>query len=70
MRIKRKAEEARKAGSAGVDKARAAEIARLEKEVDQRHWKGDFQQLALGATGVSPPAVDLLADAILTELGY
>ncbi len=39
-------------------------------EVDQRHWQGDFQQLALGAIGVSPPAVDLLADAILTELGY
>ncbi|NRA74891.1 MAG: hypothetical protein HRU16_03035 [Planctomycetes bacterium] len=39
-------------------------------EVDQRHWQGDFQQLALGATGKNPPSVDLLADAILTELGY
>ena len=48
MRIKRKAEEARKAGSAGVDKARAAEIARLEKEVEQRHWESvrDSQDLA------------------------
>ena len=47
-RLKKEAEEARKSGSARADKARAAEIASLEKEVEQRHWDSirDSKELA------------------------
>ena len=37
-KLKQQAEEVRKAGISDADKASAAEIVRLEKEVEQRHW--------------------------------